>query len=84
MKNSNMQKGAIKDLIYGGLEEILTNKNYYYHSSVGRDYSHLTDEGKIAVVEFMDLMAWKIKQAEDSDLERRAKEQVMTALKGKE
>lgn len=84
MKRSNMQKGAIKDLIYGGLEEILRNRNYYYHSSVGRDYSHLTDEGKQAIVEFMDLMAWKVKQAEDADLELRAKEQVMAALKGKE
>lgn len=78
-----MQKSAIKDLIYGGIEEILTNKNYYYHSSVGRDYSYFTDEGKVAIVEFMDLMAWKIRQANEADLERRAKEQVMDALKGK-
>lgn len=77
-----MQKGAIKDLIYGGLEEILNNNKYYYHSNVGRDYSHLTDDGKVAIAEFMDLMAWKIKQAENADLERRAKEQVMNALKG--
>ena len=75
-----MQKGAIKDLIYGGLEELINNRNYYYHSSVGRDYSHLTDEGKVAIVEFMDLMSWKIKQANEEDLERRAKEQVMNAL----
>jgi hypothetical protein len=79
-----MQKGAIKDLIYGGLEELINNRNYYYHSSVGRDYSHLTDDGKVAIVEFMDLMSWKIKQANEEDLERRAKEQVMNALKGKE
>lgn len=84
MKKSNMQKSAIKDLIYGGLEEILNNRNYFYHSSVGRDYSHLTEDGKVAVVEFMDLMAWKIKQAEDADLERRAKQQVLDALKQKD
>ena len=77
-----MQKGAIKDLIYGGVEEILNNRNYYYHSSVGRDYSHLTDDGKVAIVEFMDLMAWKIKEANEADLERRAKQQVLDALKG--
>lgn len=84
MKKSKMQKGAIKDLIYGGLEEILNNRYYYYHSSVGASYSHLTDEGKTAVVEFMDLMAWKIKEANEADLELRAKKQVMDALKGKE
>ena len=79
-----MQKGAIKDLIYGGIEEILNNRNYYYHSSVGAGYSHLTDEGKEAVAEFMNLMAWKIKEANEADLEKRAKQQVMDALKGKE
>jgi hypothetical protein len=79
-----MQKGAIKDLIYGGLEEILNNRYYYYHSSVGASYSHLTDEGKEAVTEFMDLMAWKVKEANEADLERRAKQQVLDQLKKKD
>lgn len=77
-----MKKSAIKDLIYGGVEEIINNRNFYYHSSVGAAYSHLTDEGKDAIVEFMDLMAWKVKEAETADLENRAKQQVMNALKG--
>jgi len=76
-----MDKRAIKDLVYGGLEEILNNPKFYYHSSVGSNYSHLTDDGKETVVEFMDLMAAKIKQAEDTDLDRRAKEQVLKQLK---
>jgi len=79
-----MQKGAIKDLIYGGLEEILNNNRYYYHSSVGASYSHLTEEGKIAVVEYMDLMAWKILEAENADLNTRAKQQVLDQLKKKD
>jgi hypothetical protein len=76
-----MEKGAIKDLIYGGMEEILNNSRYYHHSSVGRDYSHLTDSGKQAVIEFMDLMGWKIREANELDLDRRAKEQVLASLK---
>jgi hypothetical protein len=76
-----MQKSAIKDLVYGGMEEILNNRSYYYHSSVGRDYSHLTEDGRAAVIEFMDLMAWKIKQAEEADLNDRAKQQVLAQLK---
>ncbi len=84
VRKSNMQKGAIKDLVYGGLEEIINNRNYYYHSSVGFGYSHLTDEGKIALCEFMDLMAYKIKEAEDADLDRRAKQQVLDQLKKKD
>jgi hypothetical protein len=79
-----MEKSAIKDLIYGGLEELINNRRYYYHSSVGSAYSHLTDEGKTAVVEFMDLMAFKIRDCEQADLDVRAKQQVLAALKGKE
>lgn len=77
-----MEKGAVKDLVYGGLEELINNRRYYYHSSVGASYSHFTDEGKVAVIEFMDLVAWKVKEAENQDLEARAKQQVMSALKG--
>lgn len=77
-----MKKSAIKDLVYGGVEEILNNRNLYYHSAVGADYSHFTEDGKVAVVEFMNLMAFKIKQAEDADLNDRAKQQVLNQLKG--
>ena len=77
-----MEKGAIKDLIYGGLEEILNNSRYYYHSSVGVTYSHLTEQGKEAVNEYMNIMAWQIRAANEKDLDRRAKEQVLATLKG--
>ena len=77
-----MQKGAIKDLVYGGMEELINNPRYYYHSSVGSNYSRFTDEGKEAVAEFMDIMAWKIRESNESDLELRAKERVLAALKG--
>ena len=76
-----MQKSAIKDLVYGGLTELINNRNYYYHSSVGSPYSHLTDEGKDAVTEFMNMVAWKMKEAENADLDRRAKQQVLDSLK---
>ncbi len=79
-----MEKGAIKDLVYGGLEEIINNRNYYYASSVGFGYNHFTDEGKIALTEFMDLMAYKIRDAENADLDRRAKKQVLDQLKKKD
>jgi hypothetical protein len=78
-----MEKAAIKDLIYGGLEEILNNNRYYYHSTVGRDYSHLTDLGKQAVTEFMDIMAYQMRAAENADLDRRAKQQVLDAQIGR-
>lgn len=76
-----MEKGALKHLIYGGLEEIIRDPRYYYHSSVGENYSHFTDSGREAVQEFMGTMAYKIRAAEEADLERRAQEQTLKALK---
>lgn len=81
MKSSNMKKDAIKDLAYGGIVELLGNRNYYYRSSVGKDYSHLTEEGKEAMSAFVDLLAWKMLEAEDADLNNRAKKQVLDQLK---
>lgn len=78
-----MNKQAVKDLTYGGLMELVNNRNMYYRSSVGKDYSHFTDEGKAAIAEYMEFMAWKMLQAEDADLDRRAKEMVLKELKGK-
>jgi len=76
-----MEKGAIKDLIYGGLEELINNQKYYYHSTIGHSYSHLTEKGEAAIIDFMNLMSWQMRQAENADLELRAKEQVLNSLK---
>lgn len=79
-----MKKSAIKDLCYGGMLELLNNRNYYYHSSVGAGYSHLTEDGKEAVIEFMNMIAFKMKEAENNDLDSRAKQQVLEQLKKKD
>ena len=79
-----MKKGAIKDLCYGGMLELLNNRNYYYHSGVGANYSHLTEDGKAAMIEFMNMIAYKMKEAEDADLNDRAKQQVLDQLKKKD
>ncbi len=79
-----MQKTAIKDLLYGGISELMKNKNYYYNSSVGKAYSHFTDEGKIALSEFVLEISQFMTEADKAELDRRAKEMVMDTLKGKE
>ncbi len=76
-----MEKSAIKDLMYGGIEEILRNKKYYYHSTVGESYSHFTKEGEEAVLLYVTMLSYNIRAAEEADLERRAREQTLAALK---
>jgi len=77
-----MDKSALKDFTYGGITEILHNRKYYYHSTVGAEYSHFTDEGKEVLNEFMNLMAFKMLQAEEADLRERSKQMVINGLKG--
>ena len=82
MRKSKMDRQAVKDLAFGGLVEILKSKRYYYYSTVGADYCHLTEEGEKMVVEYINMLGYKVMKAEEDDLNRRAKELTMKALKG--
>jgi hypothetical protein len=77
-----MDKQAVKDLMFGGIHELMRDRKYYYHSTVGQHYSHWTDEGKVALCQYMDIMGWKLKEAEEADLKERAKQMVLNGLKG--
>ena len=67
--------------IYSGLFEILKDKELYRHSTVGRDYSHLTESGKEAVAKWIDLMAWEMLELERKELDARAKRLMWEELK---
>ena len=81
-KGFRMEKQAIKELMYGGLNEIMNNRRYYYTSSAGKHYSHFTEPGKIAVQEFVAEIAAYITDAENAALDQRAKDMVLKELKG--
>lgn len=78
-----MNRTAIKDVMYGGVMEIMRNRQYYYQSSVGSVYNHFTDEGREALQEFFNVMGGKMMEAEHDDLNQRAKDLVLKELKGK-
>lgn len=77
-----MEKEAIKELIYGGLKEIMDNQRYYHKSLAGRQYSGFSDHGEVAVREFIREMAGFIAEAEDAALNERAKQMTLNTLKG--
>jgi hypothetical protein len=77
-----MDRDAVKDLVYGGLQELLKDKKYYRYSDIGPDYSHLTDEGTKVVVDLVNVLGYRIRKAEEEDLDERAKRQVLDKLKG--
>ena len=77
-----MDKAAVKDLIYGGINELIHNDKYYRHSSVGPEYCRFTETGKVALEEFMAQMAVNMYRAEEASLDKRAKDMVINGLKG--
>jgi hypothetical protein len=76
-----MDRQAVKDLVYGGLSEISRNSKYYYASGVGSSYNHLTDDGRVAVGEFIEEMIRILHKTEQELLDKRAKEMVIAGLK---
>jgi len=67
--------------IYAGLFEIIKDRDLYYHSGVGRDYSHLTERGKEALAKWMNMMAWEMIELERKELDARAKKMMWEELK---
>jgi hypothetical protein len=76
-----MNRQALKDLLYGGIEEMTQNPRLYYRSSVGKEYSHWTDAGKENVSEFMNYMAQEMAKCRQVEDDNRAKEMVLKELK---
>ncbi len=77
-----MDKQAVKDLMFGGIIELMRDRKYYHHSPVGQDYCYWTDDGKAALLEYMAVMGWKLKQAEEAEINQRSKDLVIKGLKG--
>lgn len=70
-----------KRQVYAGLFEIIKDDKYYYNSRVGMDYSHLTEAGKEAVVEYVNHIASIMLKKEKEEIEALAKKMVWEELK---
>jgi hypothetical protein len=81
-KRYKMDKQAIKDITFGGLVGLMRDRRYYYHSSIGLNYCHFTEEGTKALSEYMSIMCAKLHEAEEKELDQRAKDMVVKGLKG--
>lgn len=79
-----MDKQALKEFTFGGITELMRNRKYYYFSSVGSNYSHWTEEGKQALAEYMEIIGYKMLEAEEAELRERSKEMVLKGLKGEQ
>ena len=73
-----------KDVVYGSLLELSKNKLVWYESSIDSKYSHLTDEGKEAIIDIIENMFREMQDIEQQVIKETAKQQTLDALKGKE
>ena len=82
-KNYNLAQAADKDKVYGALKEFTKNSRLWRSSPVGREYCHLTDDGKQVIVDMMQDILRTVDVLERKALDQRAKEIVFETLKGK-
>ena len=81
-KNCKLAQEADKDRVYGTLKEFTKNPKFWRSSPVGREYCHLTDEGREVIVDLIEDMLKAIDMVERKALDQRAKEIVFDTLKG--
>ena len=77
-----MEKAALKDLLYGGLTELMNNKEFFHRSRISPEYSNWTEKGAVVMIAYVDSMTKQMDSAEQKELDKRAKELVIKGLKG--
>jgi hypothetical protein len=82
-KNYRLARDANKSVVYGALVELTKNTQLWKHSSVGREYSEFTPEGREVIVGLMQDILRTVDVLDRKSLDQRAKEMVFETLKGK-
>ena len=75
-----MNKELVKDFVYGGLLEVVKNpRNFNYFGQM--DYSKMTPDGIKSLESILPIIASMMLKAEHNELEVKAKELTLKALK---
>ena len=76
-----IKRAMNKDIVYGALMELSKNKQVWHESSVSPEYSHLTDEGKDAIVHVIEEMFRGLQTIHKEEVKEEAKRQTLESLK---
>jgi hypothetical protein len=79
-KNYKLAQMANQSVVYGALSGILKNPKLWKHSSVGREYSYLTPDGREVIVDLVEDLLRTMDVLEAKAIDERAKEIVMNTL----
>jgi len=75
-----MNEKEVLFIVQGMLRTLVRDKKYFYHSSVGPTYCHLTEDGRRVLMETMELVAPKLYEAMHQEDVERSKELIMKEL----
>ena len=75
-----MRSKDAEKMIIGSIKELVKDRQYFYYSSVGPDYCHLTEEGKSSLIDIINILGPRMLIAiEKEDIER-SKQIVLSEL----
>jgi len=83
-KNLNLNPFTVNEvqtIINGSIDAIISNKDYFYHSGVGPNYSHLTKEGEVMILKTLNSLLPLLDDAKHRELDERAKQITFDTLK---
>lgn len=69
-------------MLYGSLLELSQNGRVWHESSVSPEYSHLTEDGKAAIIHVVEEMFRGLQTIHRQEVKEEAKRQTMDGLKG--
>lgn len=70
-------------MMVGSIKEMLQDPKYFYHSTIGPEYCHLTDLGKDAILDVVNILGSRMLVAIATEDIERSKQLVLDQLKGK-
>jgi hypothetical protein len=77
-----MKTQDIEKLLIGSIKELLQDPKYFYHSTVGPDYCHLTQVGNDVILETVNILGPRLLLAMMREDVERSKQMVLDNLKG--
>ena len=76
-----IRRSMHKDMIYGSLMELVKNQRVWHESSVSPEYSHLTEDGKNAIIHVVEDMFRGMQTIHNQEVKEEAKRQTLESLK---
>jgi hypothetical protein len=76
-----MLRQDAEKIIIGSIKELIKDQQYFYYSNVGPDYCHLTEQGKDAIVDIINILGSRMLIAIEKEDIDRSKQLVLNELK---